>query len=219
MFIDIVKFSEYSILLTPTQIINSLSNIFGAYDECLTKYPLVTKIKLIGDIYMCAAGLFDNDVNPSEHAEQILNFGLDCIQAIERINQDIEASLSVRIGVHSGGPIAAGVLGTDKAVFDIFGDSINVALLIQSTDPPGKIQISQSTYDLISNLYFNIQLQGEEFLKRKEKIKTYLVSRIPQAAELQGSSRTTSLHLANTKSFGCLEPLSTKYYPESSLKD
>ena len=82
----------------------------------------------------------------------------------------------VRIGVNSGGPIIAGVLGTDKLLFDIIGDPINVAARLQSTDIPGNVQISKGTYELIaSEGGFNIEERGEIYLKGKGNQTTYLV--------------------------------------------
>jgi len=175
MFIDIVKFSEYSSNLSPQEILGNLSLLFGAFDEALQKYPLMTKIKLIGDVYMCAAGLFATDDNPASHATEIVRFALECLQKLDDVNLKLNASLSVRIGVNTGGPIIAGVLGTDKPVFDIIGDPINIASRLQSTCIPSHIQISQSTYDLIQNLDFNIEQRGEIFLKGKGKSMAYLV--------------------------------------------
>ena len=174
MFIDIVKFGEYSSNLSPDEILSNLSFVFSTFDDLLSKYPLITKIKLIGDIYMCAAGLFSMDSN-SNHAEQMIRFGLEALQHLEDINVKLNSNLSIRIGVNSGGPIIAGVLGTDKPVFDIIGDTINVSSRLTSTCVPGHIQISQSTYDLVNNLDFNIDPRGEVFLKGKGKTPTYLV--------------------------------------------
>jgi class 3 adenylate cyclase len=177
IFIDIEKFSEYSSSLTPQQIMHSLSLVFGAYDEILKKYPLLTKIKLIGDDYLCAAGLFNSDEEPQAHAEQIVSFGLNCIEAIEECNHKLESSLKVRVGINSGGPIIAGVFGTDNPTFDILGDTISVAALLQSTDVPGNVKISQDTYDLISPLNkFKIDQQDEIYLKGKGSTMTYLVT-------------------------------------------
>ena len=174
-FIDIVKFSEYAALLTPEQIMGNLSTVFAAFDKILEKYPLVIKIKLIGDVYMYAGGLFTPEEPPQNHAEQVLRFSLDCLTELDEINVKLNANLCVRIGVNSGGPLIAGVLGTDKPVFDIIGDPINVAARLQSTDIPGKVQIPQSTYDLVSGMNFDIEERGEVFLKGKGKTFAYIV--------------------------------------------
>jgi len=94
---------------------------------------------------------------------------------LEDINIKINSSLQVRIGINSGGPLIGGVLGTDKPVFDIIGDPINVASRLQSTDIVGKIQISQSTYELINAGDYPIE-EREVFLKGKGKSIAYLLS-------------------------------------------
>ncbi|KAK8842310.1 hypothetical protein M9Y10_025887 [Tritrichomonas musculus] len=176
MFIDIVKFSDYASSLTPQEIMGNLSLIFAGFDEAITKYELLTKIKLIGDVYMCAGGLFTPEEQPVTHAEQMTKFGLECLQVLEDANVKLNAMLNVRIGINTGGPLIAGVLGTDKPTFDIIGDPINIASRLQSTDVPGRIQISQNTFDLINQLDFSIESRGEVFLKGKGKQQAYLVS-------------------------------------------
>lgn len=176
MFIDIVKFSDYAASLTPQEIKGNLSLIFAGFDESITQYELLTKIKLIGDVYMCAGGLFTPEEQPVTHAEQMTKFGLECLQVLEDSNIKLNTMLNVRIGINTGGPLIAGVLGTDKPTFDIIGDPINVASRLQSTDIQGRIQISQATYDLINQLEFSIESRGEVFLKGKGKQQAYLVS-------------------------------------------
>ena len=177
IFTDIVRFSDYSSNLSPSEIMGNLSQIFASFDEAVKQHQLITKIKLIGDIYMAAAGLFaEEGTNPSQHAEQTVKFGLDCLQCIEDMNIKLDANLQLRIGVNSGGPLLAGVLGSDKPVFDIIGDPINVAARLQTTDLPGRIQIPQSTYDLIASSGFLIEQRGEVFLKGKGKTMAYFVN-------------------------------------------
>lgn len=179
LFIDIVRFSDYASTLTPEQTMGNLSQIFGRYDTLIVKFPLLYKIKLIGDVYMAAGGLFNQDIGPAVHAEQAIRFCLEVIAEIEDINVKLNCNLAVRIGVNTGGPIIAGVLGTDKPVFDIIGDPINVAARLQSTDVPGRIQIPQSTYELVQNLGFEIEQRGDVFLKGKGKTMTYFVRTAP----------------------------------------
>lgn len=197
MFIDIVKFSEYSAQLTPSEIMGTLSTLFGAFDEALAKYPLLTKIKLIGDVYMSAAGLFNPDDPPVNHAEQMLRFGLDALQIVDDTNIKLTANLNVRIGMNTGGPLIAGVLGTDKPVFDIIGDPINISSRLQSTDIAGRIQISQNVYDLVNSLDFFIEPRGEIFLKGKGKTNAFLV-RPSTTAAFQFSN--TDISIPNVKS-------------------
>jgi class 3 adenylate cyclase len=169
MFIDIVKFSEYAANLTPQDIMGNLSHIFAGFDEACAKYPLLIKIKLIGDVYMRAGGLFSPDVAPASHAEQMVKFGMEALQVIDKVNIRLAAFLAVRIGINTGGPIPAGVLGTDRPTFDIIGDPINVAGRLQSTDIPGKIQISESTQGSLNGPDFKSIIAVRWSLKEKEK--------------------------------------------------
>jgi class 3 adenylate cyclase len=149
--------------------------IFCGYDSLLPKYPLITKIKLIGDVYMCGGGLFKPDCEAVCHAEEMTRFALDCLQVMEDVNVKLDANLSVRIGINTGGPIIAGVLGTDKPVFDIIGDPINIAARLQSTSIPNQIQVSDETYELLKDTEIRMEFRGEVFLKGKGKRPVYFV--------------------------------------------
>jgi class 3 adenylate cyclase len=175
MFIDIQKFSEYTATLTPQEIMGNLSQIFNGFDSLLSKYPLVTKIKLIGDVYMCGAGLFDPNEDPINHCQQMIRFALDCLQVLDDVNVKLDSNLSVRIGINTGGPVIAGVLGTDKPVFDIIGDPINIAARLQSTCVANRIQISETAYQLVKELEFQIEPRGEVWLKGKGNRPAFLV--------------------------------------------
>ena len=175
IFVDIVKFSEYSKTLTPSQIMENLSTIFAQFDILCGKYALMTKIKLIGDVYMAAAGLFSPEDQAQNAAAEVINFGLDVLPALDEINGLLESSLTVRIGVNTDGPLIAGVLGKDKPVFDIIGDPINVAARLQSNGIPGTVQISSTTYELIASMHFNVEERGLIELKGKGKKMAYLV--------------------------------------------
>jgi PAS domain S-box-containing protein len=195
LFIDIQKFSTYAANLTPQEIMGNLSLIFCGFDSLLPKYPLITKIKLIGDVYMCGSGLFTPDEEPRNHAEQTVRFALEAILSLDETNVKLDSNLVVRIGVNTGGPIIAGVLGTDKPVFDIIGDPINIAARLQSTCVPGRVQISEDTFNLLKDLDFVIEPRGEIFLKGKGNRPAFLV--IPASgypfdlSDLQGSRNAT----------------------------
>ncbi|OHT11356.1 Adenylate and Guanylate cyclase catalytic domain containing protein [Tritrichomonas foetus] len=190
IFIDIVQFSAYSANLNPQEIMGNLSMIFASFDNQIKKYTLLTKIKLIGDVYMAAAGLFATEDVSSEHATQTVKFGQDIITELDEINVKLNSNLQVRVGVNSGGPLIGGVLGTDKPVFDIIGDPINVASRLQSTDIPGKVQISQNTCDLLNQTEFSIEPRGEVFLKGKGKVNTFLVTPASSTFSFEISVRT-----------------------------
>lgn len=188
-FVDIVKFSEYASLLTPTEIMSNLSLVFATFDKIVADYDEITKIKLIGDVYMAAAGLFQDPDNPTnKHAEQAVKCCLLISKSMEEINMKLNASLEVRIGVNSGGPLIGGVLGTDKPTFDIIGDPINVAARLQSTDVAGNVQISAETRSLILECGdFDIEERGEVYLKGKGNQVTYFVSNSKNKNGFEGS--------------------------------
>jgi class 3 adenylate cyclase len=177
MFIDIIKFSEFSSALTPPQILGTLAAIFGAFDAKLKQSPMVTKIKLIGDVYMCAAGLFD-DANPAFAAEEIVLYAVECLDCLEDQNMKMDIALSVRIGINTGGPIIAGLLGTENRVFDIIGDAINVAARLQSTSLPNAIQMAAQTMEFIVGLNLPLRRRDGVVLKGKDgAVSTYLLKR------------------------------------------
>ncbi|OHT06528.1 guanylate cyclase [Tritrichomonas foetus] len=191
-FIDVVKFSDYMATLTPKQVMQNLGKYFKNWDDLLQKYKTIIKIKLIGDVYMAAAGLFNPELPPNTHAVEMLSFAIDGVRALDEINHSLEANLSVRIGINTGGPIIAGVLGTDKPLFDIIGDPINLASRLQSTDIANNVQISQSTYDLVKDKNFDIEKRGEIMLKGKGAQMAYLVHPAAQILPMANTQQTGS---------------------------
>ncbi|OHT08223.1 adenylate cyclase, type VII [Tritrichomonas foetus] len=211
IFIDIEKFSEYSATLSTKDIMLNLSKIFTVFDKICSTFNLITKIKLIGDDYMAAAGLFTPEIIPVRHALQMIQFALQCLEALEELNVLLNSSLQVRIGINTDGPLIAGVLGTDKPMFDIIGDPINVAARLQSTCIPGLVQISESTYNLVANMDFNIEERGEIELKGKGKRKTFLIH-----PEIKRDSRSSIFMLDDDVSSSVLKQLYDQQAQKSS---
>jgi class 3 adenylate cyclase len=182
-FIDIEAFSAYAAPLQPQSVMRSLSTIFEGYDRAIVKHPLCQKMKYVGDVFMMAAGLFAVGIEPEKHAEQSVRFCIDCLKVIDEANHELDANLAVRIGINTGGPLTAGVLGSDKPLFDIIGDPINVAARLQTTGPTGKVQVSEATYGLLSGVGDIVfEPRGEVMLKGKGRRPAFLVSL--RAAEL-----------------------------------
>lgn len=199
IFIDIEKFSAYSATLATKDIMLNLSRIFTAYDKICSTFDLITKIKMIGDDYMAAAGLFTPDIDPKLHATQVVQFALQCLDAIEEQNIILNASLKVRIGINTDGPLIAGILGTEKPLFDIIGDTINVASRLQSTCIPGLIQISEGTHQHVADLNIKIEERGEIMLKGKGKRKTFLI--YPELHEHKAGNFQTEMDSNLSSSF------------------
>ena len=174
MFTDFEAFTKYSQNLTPELLVKSVDYHFSKFDEIIEKYGL-EKIKTIGDSYMCAGGL----PFPSEdHAGKMLQAAFDIREFIERIkNAEVQeiTRFDVRIGIHTG-PVVAGVVGTKKFAYDIWGDTVNIASRLESNSKPGKINVSEDTYKLIKSS-FDCEYRGEIEAKNKGMMKMYYVHR------------------------------------------
>lgn len=148
LFADIVGFTKYSRFLPAEDLVDQLNKMFRSFDDLVDKYK-VEKIKTIGDSYMLAAGVpnFQED-----HAFRVANIALEMPKKLNEFNQKEGTNLQLRIGIHSG-PLVAGVIGTKKYIYDIWGDTVNAASRMESCGLPGKIQVSEATYNLLKGRY------------------------------------------------------------------
>jgi len=177
LFLDIVEFTPWCASLQASQVMSTLNRLFCEFDNLIANYETLTKIKCIGDCYMAAGGIFagKDDCQPSKHATQMVSFGLDAIHAIERVNEEIEQNLRIRVGINTGGPIVAGVLGVDRPTFEIFGPAINMAQQMEHHGVPMNVHISQSVYELVFAGNFKIKERGQIEVKQGI-VTTYIVS-------------------------------------------
>lgn len=158
LFADLVGFTRLSSHTEPAALVDLLNEIFTEFDR-LSQALGVEKIKTIGDAYMAAAGVPE----PAEdHAQRCLALAESMMKHMNSINQRHGKELMLRIGVHSG-PVAAGVIGTHKFSYDIWGDTVNIAQRMESHGQPGAIQVSEETYALLG--------QPPGFLKRSVELK------------------------------------------------
>lgn len=135
------------------------------------------KIKLIGDVYLAAAGLFSPNVPPEKHANQVIQFGLEVLNAMEALNIQMDANLQIRIGVNTDGPLIVGVIGHEKPLFEVIGEPLIDAENIEKQCIPGCIAISERTYKhVVENSSYRIEPHVEVELKRNGKCLTYLIS-------------------------------------------
>ena len=114
LFIVIVSFTPWCGSNTAQFVMSTLNQLFKYVDGLVAMHPTMTKIKCIGDCYMAAARIFAEVNQPAVHAKDIVEFGLEAIETLEKLNQEINQHLRIRVGINTGGPIAAGVLGTEK---------------------------------------------------------------------------------------------------------
>ncbi len=168
-FIDIVNFTSRSTEIEPKILIGELNEIFTAFDNIIEKNHC-ERIKTIGDSYMAVAGL--PDFNP-RHAVYIVRSCIEMIRFIRKRNATTQHQWEIRIGVHSG-EVIAGVVGVKKYIYDVFGDTINTASRMESNSEPMKINISESTFDLVRD-EFETEYRGELQVKGKGKLRMYFV--------------------------------------------
>ena len=180
LFADIVGFTELSLSLSPTEIVELLSGLVSEFDSLAQKHG-VEKIKTIGDAYMAVAGL--PQARP-DHAQAAIRLALDMMQAAGK-RKISGRSLQLRIGVNSG-PVIAGVIGTHKFAYDLWGDAVNTASRMESHGQPGRIQVTEATYRLVREQY-EFEARREVQVKGKGCMFTYLVIH-PEDASCLGRS-------------------------------
>ncbi len=167
LFADIVNFTPLSEKLTPTELISLLNELFSEFDRLVNRHG-VEKIKTIGDCYMAAAGV---PVPREDHAEAIAALAIDLVRYINHFTKRYYYPINLRIGIHSGS-VVAGVIGQQKLMYDLWGDTVNTASRMESHCEVGKIQISRATYDLVSHAFI-CEAQGEIEVKGKGKLETW----------------------------------------------
>uniref|UniRef100_A0ACD5H335 Adenylate/guanylate cyclase domain-containing protein n=1 Tax=Desertifilum tharense IPPAS B-1220 TaxID=1781255 RepID=A0ACD5H335_9CYAN len=169
LFADIVGFTELSSQISPVQLVRLLNQIFSKFDA-LTEHHQLEKIKTIGDAYMVVGGL---PVPRADHARAIAEIALDMLEATAQFNAETDQNFSIRIGIHTE-PVVAGVIGTKKFIYDLWGDTVNTASRMESHGVAGCIQVSSVTYDLLQDGY-ELTPRGQVYIKGKGEMFTYFL--------------------------------------------
>lgn len=175
LFTDIQGFTKIAEHMNPEKLVDELDRYFIYFDELVDKYN-VEKIKTIGDAYMCAGGVPDNDsANPIE----VVLVGLEMIAYVSERRARKEGFWNIRVGVNTG-PVISGHLGNIKKVFDIWGDTVNTASRMESGGEPGRVNVSESTYQRIRD-FFDCEYRGKMPVKYKGEVDMYFVNGLKAA--------------------------------------
>ena len=166
---DIVGFSELTPAASPENLALLLDEIFTGFDG-LAKERGLKKVKTLGNSYMAAAGV---PVHASDHATRAAHLSLDMVDALDRFNERRGHSLQVRIGIASGA-VVAGVIGKRLYLYDVWGDAVNVASRMESHGVAGRVQVSESTRELLG-APFLLEERGSLEVEGKGEMKTWFV--------------------------------------------
>lgn len=173
LFTDFKGFTRIAEKLTPGELVAELDYCFHAFDKIIDKHK-IEKIKTIGDAYMCAGGIpAANTSNPVD----VVKAGLEIREFMDQLKIEKEARgedcWELRIGIHTG-PVVAGVVGKNKFAYDIWGDAVNLASRMESSGIPGKVNISENTYEMVKS-QFRCTFRGQIQAKNKGEIDMYIV--------------------------------------------
>lgn len=176
LFLDFSDFTNLTKELSPKDLVYILDSYFKRFDEVIDKH-FIEKIKTIGDAYMCVGGV------PLRNKSNPLNVVLAGLEMQHVVNQIVDETKTVegrewkcRIGIHTGSVIA-GVVGKKKYIYDIWGNTVNVAARMQQESEVGKVNISGETYDYISE-YFDCEYRGKIAVKNAGKSDMYFAKRL-----------------------------------------
>jgi adenylate cyclase len=184
LFADVVAFTPMAASMTPLGLVDLLNEVFQCFDTLVEKYG-VEKIKTIGDCYMVAAGV---PRERDDHAHALVDLALDMRAEIDR-RVFGGRKLAFRIGINSG-PVVAGVIGRKKFIYDLWGETVNMASRMESHGQSGTIQITRGTFDLVKD-DFDCEARGLVDVKGAGRVETwYVIGR--KRADIPEPSRLAS---------------------------
>lgn len=169
LFADMVGFTELSSRISPVELVDLLNVIFSALDRIIDDYGM-EKIKTMGDAYMAAAGI---PTPSTDNAEIAANVALKFMEEVKKFSEMSGMDIRVRIGLHTG-PVVAGVIGIKRSIYDLWGDTVNIAARMEHHGIPDKIQVTRETYNLLNDK-FNFIPRGQIEVKGKGIMDTYIL--------------------------------------------
>jgi class 3 adenylate cyclase len=180
MFADIVNFTTLAEGMSPNQIFAMLNKVFSSFDAMAERHGL-EKIKTIGDAYMVAGGL--NDESSVNYSEAIARMAIEMRDLLATDLSVNDHRLEIRMGIGTG-PVVAGVVGKKKFIYDLWGDTVNIASRITSESVPGMIQVDVTTYRRLRNK-FDFDPPKTIYLKGKGDTTVYTLRGSKSAAAVQ----------------------------------
>ena len=169
LFADLVGFTPWAAQTDPTQVVDFLDSLFSRFDDLAAEQG-VEKIKTIGNSYMAVAGA--PEPRP-DHAQAAISLGAGMLEAVDRARRESRVPLDLRVGLASG-PVVAGVIGRRRLLFDLWGDTVNIASRMESSGVPGRIHVAESTRDLLVDMH-TFERREEVDLKGLGRMATYLL--------------------------------------------
>ena len=169
LFSDLVGFTGLANRCSPARIVEILNSLFSVFDA-LAKRLNLEKIKTIGDAYMVAGGLPEQNPN---HAIAVADMAIGMIEAVRETGKRFGEKLEIRIGIHSG-EVVAGIIGQHRSIYDVWGDTVNTASRLESSGLPDRIQISEATYQMVRST-FACDRRGPVEVKGKGMMLTYFL--------------------------------------------
>jgi len=160
LFADIVEFTRLSATMSPHELVGVLNDVFTAFDELVARYRL-EKVKTIGDAYMVVGGMTEQS---DDHTIRVASMALDLARAVGRIDRASRLGIQFRIGI-SCGPIVAGVIGTNKYIYDVWGDTVNLASRMETLSLPGRIQV---THAVMERLAGTVEMEARGLIDVRE---------------------------------------------------
>lgn len=168
MFLNVVKFTDFSTSIGSKFVLSNIETIIRAFDNVRKKYPTIFKVKTFGDIYFCASGIFEGDYQSNE----MVHFAIECNLALDEVNQVLCTNFQCRTGIESGGPVEAGIIGDPMSSFEVFGEPVQIAKILEEKCLPGYIKISQEVKNHIDSSKFTIS-DSDVISNKDEIIPTY----------------------------------------------
>jgi adenylate cyclase len=168
LFADIVGFTPLSARLSPSELVESLNRIFSGFDE-LADHHKLEKIKTIGDSYMVAGGLIEQN---ADHLASMATMALAMHENVRKLNTKF-GGFSLRVGLQVGSVIA-GVIGIRKFIYDVWGDTVNTASRLESHGAPGRTHVSETVFERLQGR-FAFESRGTIELKGRGPMNTYFL--------------------------------------------